>query len=50
MPFSYEYTEKMRRVHDAIQCTRAVTHTHYGRQWVKKMNALRYCLAYSLPR
>ena len=50
MPFSYEYTERMRRLHDEIQASRATTYNAYGRQWVIKMNQLRYRLAYSLPR
>ena len=50
MPFTYEYTERMRRLHDAIQESRAITHTEYGRCWVRIMNRLRFRLAYSLPR
>ena len=50
MPYTIEYTLKMRALHDRIQDKRATTTTAYGRQWVKKMNALRYRLAYSLVK
>ena len=50
MPYTIEYTLKMRALHDRIQAKRATTLTVYGRLWVKKMNNLRYRLAYSLVK
>lgn len=50
MPYTIEYTLKMRKLHNKIQDTRATTLTVRGRQWVKKMNNLRYRLAYSLVK
>lgn len=48
MPYTHDYTLRMRRLHDAIQATRATTTTKYGQRWVRIMNRLRTRLAYSL--
>lgn len=50
MPYTVEYTAKMRALHSRIQATRATTTTKQGQRWTRVMNRLRTRLAYALPR